>query len=116
LKPECTNLDRPRIPELEFAVGAACEEAHGDRLSALGQVDRLCREIGICEQLIDRLSERAHLFAGLSRSGGGIDDLKVMGDCGRLGDHCRCRQYFSTDSTMARPTFSGATGLGVGAP
>jgi hypothetical protein len=25
-------------------------------------------------------------------------------------------QYFSTDSTMARPTFSGASGLGVGAP
>ena len=25
-------------------------------------------------------------------------------------------QYFSTDSTMARPTFSGASGLDVGAP
>jgi hypothetical protein len=25
-------------------------------------------------------------------------------------------QYFSTDSTMARSTFSGASGLGVGAP
>ena len=42
--------------------------------------------IWICEQVIDRLSERADLFAGLSRSGGGIDDLKVMGDCGRLGE------------------------------
>jgi len=25
---------------------------------------------------------------------GGIDDLKVMGDRGRLGDHCRCRAVF----------------------
>jgi hypothetical protein len=33
--------------------------------------------IWICEQVIDRLSERAHLLH-LSRSGGGIDDLKVM--------------------------------------
>ena len=35
LKPGCTNLDKPRIPEFEFAVGAACEEAHGDRLSLI---------------------------------------------------------------------------------
>ena len=44
--------------------------------------------------VIDRLGESIHFFTALSRSGGGIDDLKVMGDRGRLGDHCRCRAIF----------------------
>ena len=64
----------------------ACEEAHGDRLSAhLGQLDRLCREFGSAIVAV----------------------LAIIADA---------EQYFSTDSTMARPTFSGASGLGVGAP
>ena len=86
MKPGCTNLDKPHIPEFEFAVGAACEEAHGDRLSAhLGQLDRLCREFGSVIVAV----------------------LAIIADA---------EQYFSTDSTMARPTFSGTSGLGVGAP
>ena len=87
MKPGCTNLDKPRILEFEFAVGAACEEAHGDRLSAhLGQLDRLCRK---------------------------VMDLLIVAVLAIIAD---AEQYFSTDSTMARPTFSGASGLGVGAP
>ena len=81
-----TNVKRLRKLLAKFAVGAACEEAHGYRLSAhLGQLDRLCREFGSAIVAV----------------------LAIIADA---------EQYFSTDSTMARPTFSGASGLGVGPP